>query len=77
MSRLRNRVGAAELAFVVQAIITPAAENVEIEHPYVPGGPLRIVGRVALVAHIRDALARFTIEHVATRYVYHVSRAAL
>jgi hypothetical protein len=31
------------------------AENVEIEHPYAPDGPLRIVGRAALVAHMRDA----------------------
>ena len=47
------------------------AENVEIEHPYAPDGPLRIVGRAALVAHMRDAIAQFTIEHAATRYVYH------
>src|SRR5215472_15263045 len=47
------------------------AENVEIEHPYAPDGPLRIVGRAALVAHMRDVLARFTVEHAATRYVYH------
>jgi ketosteroid isomerase-like protein len=47
------------------------AENVEIEHPYAHDGPLRIVGRAALVAHMRDALARFTVEHAATRYVYH------
>jgi ketosteroid isomerase-like protein len=47
------------------------AENVEIEHPYAPDGQLRIVGRAALVAHMRDALARFTVEHAATRSVYH------
>ena len=47
------------------------AENVEIEHPYAPDGPLRILGRAALVAHLCDTLARFTIERAATRYVYH------
>jgi ketosteroid isomerase-like protein len=47
------------------------AESVEIEHPYAPGGPSRIVGKPAFVAHMRDALARFTVEHAATRYVYH------
>ena len=50
------------------------AENVEIEHPYAPDGPLRILGRAALVAHLRDVLARFTIERAATRYVYHCER---
>ena len=43
---------------------------VEIEHPYAPDGPLRILGKAALVAHLRDALARFTVEHATTRYVY-------
>src|SRR5262249_7369491 len=47
------------------------AENVEIEHPYAPDGSLRIVGRATLVAHLRDTLARFTVERAATRYVYH------
>ena len=47
------------------------AENVEIEHPYAPDGPLCIVGRATLVAHLRDTLARFTVERAATRYVYH------
>jgi len=46
------------------------AEDVEIEHPYAPGRPLRIVGRAALVAHLHDVIARFTIERAATRYVY-------
>ena len=47
------------------------AENVEIEHPYASDGPLRIVGRATLVAHLRDTLARFAVERAATRYVYH------
>ena len=47
------------------------AENVEIEHPYAPGGPLRIVGRAAFVAHLRDVVTRFTIERAATLSVYH------
>src|SRR5262249_26602299 len=40
-------------------------------NPYAPDGPLRIVGRATLVAHLRDTLARFTVERAATRYVYH------
>ena len=47
------------------------AEDVEIENPYAPDGPRRMVGRATLVAHLRDTLARFTIERAATRYVYH------
>jgi ketosteroid isomerase-like protein len=47
------------------------AENVEFELSYAPDGPLHILVRAALVAHLRDVLARFTIDRAATRDVYH------
>ena len=65
---LRNVLG----EWVAESPNFPAmlAENVEIEHPYAPGGSRRMVGRTTLIAHLRSTKEKFTVEHAQAVHVY-------